>query len=137
MQMATILHITELDRHSSSAEEQHAMDQQKCTGFGFTTGTDAFAQSMMGIDSQREAQTAADRRAAADREAANQRAQAALKAAQDKADQDAWDKKTGQGAYSSSTSPGSSSVSSPNPTDAVRNAVQQDIDNINSQNSAW
>jgi hypothetical protein len=113
------------------------MDQQKCTGFGFTPGTNAFAQCMMGIYSQREAQTAADRRAAADREAANQRAQAALKAVQDKADQDAWDKRTGQGAYLSSTSSWSSSVSFPNPTDPARNAVEQGIDNINSQNSTW
>ena len=38
------------------------MDQQQCGEYGFTAGTDAFAQCMMGISQQRAAQEAADRR---------------------------------------------------------------------------
>jgi hypothetical protein len=45
-----------------SPEEQRAMDQAKCSGFGFAPGTEAFAHCMMGISQQREAQEAADRR---------------------------------------------------------------------------
>jgi len=88
-------------------EEQRAMDQQRCGGFGFATGSDAFAHCMMSVSQQREAQDAADRRAAADRAAADKRTQDAIQAAKDKADRDAWDKRTGQGVYShaSSTNP--------------------------------
>ncbi|MGH7156333.1 MAG: hypothetical protein ACREF3_20615, partial [Acetobacteraceae bacterium] len=57
----------------STAEEQQAIDQQRCSGFGFAPGSGAFAHCMMGISQQREAQDAADRRAAADRAAADQR----------------------------------------------------------------
>lgn len=38
-----------------SAKEQRAMDQDKCVGFGFEAGTDAFAQCMMGVSQQRDA----------------------------------------------------------------------------------
>ncbi|MGH7156334.1 MAG: hypothetical protein ACREF3_20620 [Acetobacteraceae bacterium] len=88
-------------------EEQRAMDQQRCGGFGFAAGTDAFAHCMMGVSQQREAQDAADQRAAADRDAANKRTQDAIQAAKDKADRDAWDQRTGQGAYAhgSTTTP--------------------------------
>ena len=46
-----------------SPEEQRAMDQQKCLGFGFPPGTYGFAQCMMSVTQQREAQQAADDRA--------------------------------------------------------------------------
>ncbi len=92
---------------------QRAADQQKCTGFGFAPGTDAFAHCMMGIASQRDAQAAADRRAAAARAAADQRAKDAIQAQKDAADRDAWDRKTGQGKYSSSSSPGGSTYPLP------------------------
>ena len=116
-----------------TAEEQRTMDMQKCGGFGFAPGTDAFAHCMMGVSQQREAQQAADQRAAAAQAAANQRNQDLIKAAQDQADRDAWDKRTGQGAYSSSSS--SSSSSSPfgtNPVDQIRNQIQQQQDKIES-----
>ncbi len=92
------------EEQAAMAAAQRASDQEKCTGFGFTPGTDAFARCMMQIVTQREAQAAADRRAAQAQAAADQRAQAAAKAAADAADQDAWDKRTGQGKYSSSSS---------------------------------
>jgi hypothetical protein len=60
-----------------TAEEQHAADQQQCSDFGYQAGTDAFANCMMKLDSKREAQAAADRRA-----------QQAEQAAKDKAAQD-------------------------------------------------
>lgn len=104
-----------------TAEEQRAVDQQRCFGFGFQPGTDAFAHCMMGVTQQREAEAAADRRAAAARAAADQRNQAAIQAAKDKADQDAWDKRTGQGVYSSSSS------SSPSPVDQIQNSIEQDM----------
>ena len=87
-----------------SPEEQKAMDQQTCAGYGFTPGTDAFAHCMMTTAQQRDAQAAANRRAADARDAADKQAQAA----RDQADQDAWDKRTGQGKYSSSSSSPSS-----------------------------
>jgi len=83
-----------------SPEEQRAADQRQCAGYGFTPGNDAFANCMMNINQQREAQAAADRRAAADHDAADRRA----REAKDQADQDAWDKKTGQGKYANSSS---------------------------------
>ncbi len=67
-----------------TAEEQHALDSQKCAGFGNTPGTDAFAACMMTVSQEREAQEAADRRAAAARDAAVQRDRDA-QAARDKA----------------------------------------------------
>jgi hypothetical protein len=78
-----------------TAEEQQAMDQQKCSGYGFQAGSDAYAHCMMNVSMQRDSEAAADRRAAADRAAADQRARNAQQAAKDKADQDAWDKRTG------------------------------------------
>jgi hypothetical protein len=80
---------------------QRAGDQQKCSGYGFAMGTDAFAHCMMGVNGQRDAEQAADRRAAQARAAADQRASDRQRAAQDAADRDAWDRRTGQGAYSS------------------------------------
>jgi hypothetical protein len=82
-----------------SPEEQRAADQRQCTGYGFAPGNDAFANCMMNINQQRDAQAAADRRASADRDAADRRA----RQAKDQADQDAWDKKTGQGKYANSS----------------------------------
>lgn len=118
-------------------EEQRAMDMQKCGGFGFAPGPDAFAHCMMGVSQQREAQAAADQRAATAQAAANQRNQDMIKAAQDRADQDAWDKRTGQGAYSSLSSPSSSSPSSSSPfgaspVDQIRNQILQDQQKIES-----
>jgi hypothetical protein len=94
-----------------SPEERRASDQQTCAGYGFTPGTDAFAHCMMTTAQQRDAQAAADRRAAEARDAADKQAQAA----RDQADQDAWDKRTGQGKYSSSSSSPSSSSSTSAP----------------------
>jgi hypothetical protein len=107
-----------------SPEEQHAMDQQKCAGFGFAPGSDAFAHCMMTVNQQREAQDAADRRAAADRAAADKRTSDAAQAAKDKADQDAWDKKTDQGAYAS---PSSSPPVFSDPVDPIRKSIQDDM----------
>lgn len=60
-----------------SPEEQRAMDQQKCLGYGFQPGTDAFAHCMMATTQQREAQQAADaRQRAADQAAADRQKQA-------------------------------------------------------------
>jgi outer membrane murein-binding lipoprotein Lpp len=80
-----------------TAEEQRAADQQKCSGFGFQPGTQAFAHCMMEIYTQREDQIAADRRAAQAQNAADQRFQSALKAAKDKPDPGAWDSGNEQG----------------------------------------
>jgi hypothetical protein len=107
-----------------SPAEQHALDQQKCAGFGFAPGSDAFAHCMMTVSQQREAQDAADRRAAADRAAADKRASDAAQAAKDKADRDAWDKRTGQGAYAS---PASSPPVFSNPVDPIRKSIQDDL----------
>jgi hypothetical protein len=111
-----------------SPQEQHAMDQQRCSGFGFAPGSDAFAHCMMTVNQQREAQDAADRRAAADRAAADKRASDAAQAARDKADQDAWDKRTGQGAYASpSARPVSSPSPFPDPVDPIRKSIDDDM----------
>ncbi len=112
------------EEQAEMAAAQRASDQGKCAGFGFTPGTDAFARCMMQIPTQREAQAAADCRAAAAQAAADQRAKDAAKAAADAADQDAWDRKTGQGKYSSSysrstTSSPSESSSAPLPSAAA------------------
>jgi hypothetical protein len=107
-----------------SPEQRHAMDQQKCAGFGFAAGSDAFAHCMMTVNQQREAQDAADRRAAADRAAADKRAHDAAQVANDRSDQDAWDKKTGQGAYASPSSP--PAVFS-DPVDPIRKSIQDDL----------
>jgi hypothetical protein len=63
-----------------SPEEQRAMDQQQCIGYGFTPGTDGAANCMMGIAQQRQTQWAADQR---------QRDQNAAIAAQAQRDRDA------------------------------------------------
>ena len=55
-------------------EEQRAMDQQSCAGFGFQPGTDAFANCMMQTSQQRAAQNAADQRAWQQRQAQQQQA---------------------------------------------------------------
>lgn len=73
-----------------TAEEQRAMDSQRCAGFGNAPGTDSFANCMMGVSQQREAEAAADRRAAAARDAEDRRARAE-RAARD-ADQAAKDR---------------------------------------------
>jgi hypothetical protein len=113
---------------------QRAQDQNRCAGFGFAPGSDGFAHCMMGVSSQRDAEAAADRRAAAARNAADQRAQADAKAAKDRADQDAWDRKTGQGAYSrpmTTPAAASSSFSFPDPIDPMRDSIDKDLRKIN------
>jgi hypothetical protein len=54
-------------------EEQRAMDQQTCSGYGFTVGTDAFANCMMRISQQRDAEAAANLRAMREQQAADDR----------------------------------------------------------------
>jgi hypothetical protein len=49
--------------------EQRAMDQQKCGSYGFNPGTEAFADCMMTVTQQREAEHTADTRAWQDRQA--------------------------------------------------------------------
>ena len=109
-----------------TAEEQHAADQQHCADFGYQAGTDAFANCMMKLDAQREAQAAADRRAAAAQAAADQKARQVQQAAKDKAAQDTVNNGT-----DSSASP---SIFGPSPVDDIRNKVQQDIQNIENSN---
>jgi hypothetical protein len=46
----------------TSPEEQHAEDQQRCFGYGFQPGTDAFAHCMMATSLHREDQQAAYQR---------------------------------------------------------------------------
>jgi hypothetical protein len=119
------------------AAAQRADDQNRCIGYGFQPSTDAFARCMMTTASQREAQQAADRRAAAAQQAATDRQSAAIKAQKDAADQDAWDRTTHQGAYANS-SPGTPAYSPPqfpspsyaSPVDAVRNSIQDDMDSM-------
>jgi hypothetical protein len=45
-----------------SPEKQRAMDEQTCAGYGFSQGTDAFANCMMTTAQKRQEQQAADRR---------------------------------------------------------------------------
>jgi hypothetical protein len=103
-----------------SPEEQHAMDQQKCDGFGFPPGSDAFANCMMKVTQQREADQAANQRAAAARAAAEQRA--------NDAEQAAARSKAASEAPSSSSS--GSSPFGPSPVDQVRDSIQKDLDNV-------
>ncbi len=122
------------EEQAAMAAAQRAQDQDRCAGFGFAPGTDAFAHCMMNIASQRDAQAAADRRAATAQQAADQRARAAQQAAKDAADRDAWDRRTGQGIYSY-TPPSPEAVPSPpsassNPVDAVRDSISRDMNNI-------
>lgn len=46
-----------------SAEEQRAMDLQRCGGFGFAPGSDGMANCLLSVTQQREAEAAAERRA--------------------------------------------------------------------------
>jgi hypothetical protein len=107
-----------------SPEEQRAMDQQSCAGYGFPPGSDAFATCMMKTAQQRAAQQAADQRAAAAREAAEQRANAAQQAARAQA--------ASQAPSFSSSSSSSSSPFGPSPVDKVRDQIQNDIDKMSS-----
>jgi hypothetical protein len=126
------------EQQAAGAGAQRADDQNKCFSYGFQAGTDAFAQCMMTTAAQRDAQQAADRRAAAAQQAATDRQTAAIKATQDAADRDAWDRQTGQGAYANLPSsppanspPGyPSSSPSSNPVDNIRNSIQNDMDKM-------
>ena len=120
------------EQQAAREAAQRAADQNRCAGFGFVMGTDQFAHCMMGLSTQRDAEAAADRRAADARDAADRRAKAAAQAAKDKADQDAWDRRTGQGKYAngSSSSSASSSSSSPfgqNPVDKIQQQIEQQM----------
>jgi hypothetical protein len=55
------------------AAADHLADQQRCSGFGFTSGTDGFANCMMTTDQNGKAQEAASNRAALARKAADDR----------------------------------------------------------------
>jgi hypothetical protein len=126
------------EQQAAMAAAQHADDQNKCAGYGFQPGTDAFARCMMSTATQREAQQAADRRQAAAQQAATDRQNAAIKAQKDAADRDAWDRKTGQGIYSNSSpnpppaAPQPQPVAAPssNPVDTVRDQIQKDMDRM-------
>ena len=116
---------------------QHAADQNRCFGYGFQPGTNAMAQCMMNTAAQREAQLAADRRMAAAQQAATDRQNAAIQAAKDAADRDAWDRRTGQGAYANSSSstpsyspPQFPTTPSSNPVDNIRNSIQDDMNKM-------
>jgi phenylalanyl-tRNA synthetase alpha subunit len=109
-----------------TAEEQQSADQQRCAGFGYQAGTDAFAQCMMKVDSERQAQAAADRRAAEERAAQDRRAQEAQQAAKEKEEQEAK-QKAEQDAAAKAAASSTSSSSSSNPVDDVRNKIEQDM----------
>ncbi|WP_206742651.1 hypothetical protein [Acidisphaera rubrifaciens] len=126
---------------AAQAAAQRAGDQNRCMGFGFQPGTDGFAHCMMTVATERDAQAAADRRAEAARQADAQRDRDARKAAADAASQDAWDRKTGQGIYATSSRPpqppptpspasAPSTTPSSNPVDAVRDSIQKDLDKM-------
>ena len=125
------------EQQAAMAAAQRAEDQNRCIGYGFQPSTDAFASCMMTTASQRQAQQAADRRAAAAQQAATDRQNAAIQARKDAADRDAWDRTTHQGAYSDSA-PGTTAYSPPqfsappssNPVDAVRDSIQDDMDRM-------
>jgi hypothetical protein len=106
-----------------SPEEQRAMDQRQCTGYGFTPATDAFANCMMNTSQQRDAQAAADRRAAANREAADRRANEAAAAA-------AANSSNGGSSSSTSSSSSSSPPFGPSPVDAIRDSITRDMQKI-------
>lgn len=57
-----------------SPEEQRAMDQQQCAGFGFPPGTYGFANCMMNLSQQRAAEQAASQRAWMEQQARDARA---------------------------------------------------------------
>src|ERR1700743_2940100 len=86
-QALLVLALIPLCGYGPSAEEQRAMDQQKCSGYGFQPGSNAYAHCLMNVSLQRESEQAADQRAAADRWAADPRANAALAAAKNASDQ--------------------------------------------------
>jgi hypothetical protein len=113
-----------------TAEEQRAADQQRCASFGYQAGSDSYAQCMMKIDNQRQAQAAADRRAAEDRAAEDKRAQEAQQAEKEREEQAAKEKADQEAAAKAEAS---SSSSSSNPVDDIRNKVQQDLDKIENQ----
>lgn len=79
----------------SSTQDQRAADSSQCSSYGFTPGTDAFSNCLMSANNQRQNQQAINTQAMMNRNAADQ----AARAAKDKADQDAWDRRTGQGQY--------------------------------------
>ncbi len=87
---------------------------------------------------QRDAQQAAYERTVAAQRAATDRQNAAIKAAKDAADKDAWDRRTGQGAYANASTavptytPPQDPAAQPsaNPVDVVRDSIQKDMDNM-------
>ena len=123
---------------AAAAAAQHAADQNRCYSYGFQPNSDAFANCMLTVGSQRDAQAAADRRLQAAQAAQTQRQNDAIKAAKDAADRDAWDRRTGQEIYSNSSSNGPAyspspfpaSSSSSNPVDSVRDSIQRDMDKM-------
>ena len=123
---------------AAMASAQHAEDQNRCFGYGFQPGSNDFAHCMMNTSAQREYQQAQDRRMAAAQQAAAARQNAAIQAAKDAAAHDAWDRQTGQGAYSHPSSnvpaysppqyPTAPSSASSNPVDNVRDQIQREMD---------
>lgn len=61
--LSLLLVLAALAACGPTAEEQRAMDIQKCGGFGFTPNSEGFAGCMMSLSQQRDAQAAADHRA--------------------------------------------------------------------------
>ena len=105
-----------------SPEEQRAMDQRQCAGYGFTPGTDAFANCMISTSQQRDSQAAAHRWAGADREAADRRTKEA--AAANNPDR-------GLSPSTSTSSPSSSpSPFGPSPADAICDSIARDMQKI-------
>jgi hypothetical protein len=104
-------------------EQQIASDQDRCRGFGFVPGTDAFADCMMQTADRRD-----DRRAAAARQAEADDALArAQRERRDALARDAWDRRTGQGTYASPARPSGPPPAPPSPpaaTDLVRRESQ-------------
>ncbi len=95
------------------------MDQQRCGGFGYQQGSQAFADCMMSVAQQRQAEQAAADRVAAANAAAQQRQEAAIRAGKDQADQDAWNHRTS-----------SNPISSPDPVDPIRDSITSDMQRI-------
>ncbi len=126
------------EEQAAANAAQRADDQNKCAGYGFQPGTDAFAHCMMSTAMQRDAQQAAYERRVAAQRAATDRQNAAIKAAKDAADKDAWDRRTGQGAYATASTavpaytPPQIPAAQPsaNPVDVVRDSIQKDMDNM-------
>ncbi|MEP7044714.1 MAG: hypothetical protein ABI843_16730, partial [Dokdonella sp.] len=80
----------EMERMNAQAvAQQRAADQQKCSGYGYAAGTDAFADCMMSTEHRREQQRQdAERQAAMDRQREQDR-RAKKEAAAAQAQQDA------------------------------------------------